>query len=230
MGVLRQQSLDLRTERRGGKRRGAGKKPKGKRASERHKTRPAHRKSDPVHVTLRVHRELWPLRKHKVWRAVRVALLMAGGRVDFRVCHVSIQGTHLHLIVEADSKEALARGMKSFQVSAAHWINKVMRRRGCVFPDRYHREDLTSPRQVRRALAYCLNNWRKHREDAGRAARVDPFSSGRTFGGWSDSEPFIRLAPDDELLPVWLPKTWLLQVGWQKHGLLSPWERPGASA
>lgn len=223
-----QQSLDFRVDKRGGKRRGAGRKAKGMRASEEHKERPEHRKGNPVHVTLRADPSLWPMRRRGIWRAVRVALLLAGGRDDFRVCHVSIQATHLHLIVEADDKRALSRGMKGFQVSTAHWINVALRRTGTVFPDRYHVDELGTPLQVRRALAYCLNNWRKHGEDAGRRARVDPFSSGRTFGGWTDSEPFVRLAPDEELLPVWLPRTWLLREGWRKHGPISPWERPGA--
>ena len=41
----------------------------------------------------------------------------------------------------------------------------VERRRGNVFVDRYHAEKITNPRQARRALAYVLNNWRKHFED-----------------------------------------------------------------
>src|SRR5690349_18114333 len=34
-------------------------------------------------------------------------------RHDFRVCVASIQGTHLHLIVEADDRTALARGIRA---------------------------------------------------------------------------------------------------------------------
>src|SRR5262249_56829010 len=95
----------------------------------------------------------------------------AGLRARFRIVHVSIQRNHVHMLVEADSKLALARGMQGFQISAARNINtllgpdKYRRRRGPVFADRYHLEVITSPRQARHALSYVLNNWRKHRED-----------------------------------------------------------------
>ena len=55
MGVCKaQQMLDLRREKRGGKRKGSGRKPGGRRASERHKTRPEHKRANPVHVTMRI--------------------------------------------------------------------------------------------------------------------------------------------------------------------------------
>ena len=121
---------------------------------------------------------------------------------------LSIQRTHIHLLVEADSSEALSRGMKAFQISAAKHLNaavsragswwerrrkraqlvrrgvraaRSMRRKGRVFADRYHARLVTSPLQARRELAYVLNNWRKHGEDRrpfARAWKVDPFSTG----------------------------------------------------
>ena len=36
---------------------------------------------------------------------------------------------------------------------------------GKVFPDRYHAQIIRTPRQARHALAYVLNNWRKHGEN-----------------------------------------------------------------
>jgi len=36
-----------------------------------------------------------------------------------RILHVSTQRTHIHLLVEADHKDALASGMQGFQISAA---------------------------------------------------------------------------------------------------------------
>lgn len=44
-------------------------------------------------------------------------------RGAFRIIHISIQRTHVHLIVEADNKLALTRGMQSFLASAAKQIN-----------------------------------------------------------------------------------------------------------
>lgn len=226
MGVLKvQQELDLRREKRGGKRKGSGRKPKGARASERHKARAEHKRANPVHVTIRIDRSVGRMRKPKVWRAVRVALVRKGWAPDFRICHVSIQGTHLHLIVEADSKTSLARGMQRFGISAAKCINDVLDRRGQVWADRYHPTYLTSPRQVRTALAYVLNNWRKHKEDRGRRERLDPYSTAPRFEGWID-EAAVAPTPTLDLLPSPTPSTWLLREGWKRHGSISPWQCP----
>jgi hypothetical protein len=153
----------------------------------------------------------------------------------FRIVHISIQRTHVHMLVEADNKQALARGMQSFQISAAKHLNraasvKVMkeggqRRRGNVFPDRYHQEIIKSPTQARRALAYVLNNWRKHREDEAsleaRTWKVDPFSTGALFAGWKEREGKALLWKTPvtyEPMFVYLPSTWLLQKGWLRGG------------
>jgi hypothetical protein len=153
-------------------------------------------------------------------------------RTDFRICHYSIQGNHIHLIVEAEDARALARGMQGFQISGARRINAAItrrtgrRRRGQVFADRYHPEYLTNPLQVKNALCYVMNNWRKHGEDAHRGA-VDPYSSGKGFDGWD--RPVDRsISPDEELIPVLFPDSWLLSKGWRRHGAISPWAVPGA--
>lgn len=100
-----------------------------------------------------------------VYKAVRRALKVILSHVGFRVIHVSIQRTHLHLIVEAASQEALSRGMQGLLISAAKGINACFRGRGAVFPDRYHQREITSPRQCRNAIAYVLNNYRRHGDD-----------------------------------------------------------------
>src|SRR3954469_22749173 len=198
----------------GGKRAGAGRPPKGARAGSPHKKRIAFKASQPLHVGLRVLPEMGRLRRRTMYNAIRKASIVAAVREDFRIIHLSIQGTHLHLIVEAENKTALARGMKSFEISAAKHMNAAMGgKRGQVFKDRYHLEVITSPRQARRALAYVLNNWRKHREDAGRSWNVDPFSSGWSFDGWKQraGELFLWKPPETYLAMVtWYPKTWLL--------------------
>jgi putative transposase len=228
---------------RGGKRSGAGRKPKpGKRAGSRHKKRPVLKPYWPVHVVLRVAPDVGSLRKRLVYKALREATIAVAKRElswdekgAFRIVHISIQRTHVHLLVEAAHRMALSRGMQAFQISAAKHINGVVsmrrseRRRGSVFPDRFHQTIIKSPRQARRALAYVLNNWRKHGEDRGRSWKVDPFSSALCFGGWKErSEPYLGDQPAgyDPLL-VYLPQTWLLKTGWQeKHPRVSLYEVP----
>jgi REP element-mobilizing transposase RayT len=224
---------------RGGKRRGAGRPPKGKRSSEPHKERPFLNARYPVHITLRVVREVGNLRRRCVYQAIREATLTTALRENFRIVQLSIQRTHVHLLVEAKDKAALAAGMQGFQISAAKHLNAAIskgrsgpRRRGVVFPDRYHAEIITSPRQARHALSYVMNNWRKHEED--RAApmsswTIDWFSSAAMFPGWAEygDEPFLWSSPPTyDPLVVYQPRTWLLREGWKKSGPISCLETP----
>lgn len=111
---------------------------------------------------------------------MRDATITAALHERFRIVHISLQRTHVHMVVEANNKLALARGMQGFQISAARNINTALgagkhRRRGRVFADRYHVEVIASPTQTRHALSYVLNNWRKHLED----------QKGSRTNGWS---------------------------------------------
>jgi putative transposase len=78
-----------------------------------------------------------------------------------RIVHMSIQGNHVHLIVEAIDEKALAAGVQRFEIILAKAINRVLERKGKVVAFRYHRVDITTPRQMRNALSYVLNNWRR---------------------------------------------------------------------
>ena len=221
----------------GGRREGAGRKPKnGVRAGVPHARRAAQTPDVPVHVTFRLVDGLPPLRDRRGYRVAQRALLLANRLEELRVCHVSIQQNHVHLIVEADDASALARGMKRFAISFARNLNRELGRDGDVFADRYHVERLETPTQVRNAIAYVLGNWRKHGEDRGLAGpppRTDRYSTGPFFDGWDTGPPPPVLLrkdlpfPDDGPLPIRFPRSWLLRTGWRRHGLISPWHRPG---
>ena len=148
----------------GGARTGAGRPiTQGRaRASERHVRRARIRASQPVHVTVRCVPEVTGLRKHLAYVAIRAATLTAAARGDagdFRIVHLSIQGNHLHLIVEARDWLRLSRGMQGFQISAARHLDRALGRKGGqVFADRYHANVLETPRQVRNTFAYVLTS------------------------------------------------------------------------
>ncbi|HTJ43631.1 MAG TPA: transposase, partial [Kofleriaceae bacterium] len=213
----------------GGKRKGAGRKRAGAPRMP-HVARPKLSRHHPVHVTMRVRPEVGQLRRRRAYQCVQWVLLRMAPREDFRVVQVSIQRTHLHLIVEARDERALSRGVRAFEISAARRLNRACGRRGIVFGDRYHAEQLKTPRQVRNAYAYVLNNWRKHREDRGRRWRIDPYSSAIAFDGWKDHERPFRWPRDYEILPVKVARSWLLTDGWRRHGRIDTRERPGTRA
>ena len=226
-----QLSLELRRDRRGGARRGAGRKPKRQGRPIIHARRSEVTRHDVVHVSVRAVPGVRRLRSAAGYRAIRQAMLVCVGRPDFRIVHASIQGNHLHLLVEADDQQALARGLRAFMISAARRLNRAASRRGPVF-ERYHMTIARTPRQTRHALAYVLNNWRRHREHlAGlrqRRTPIDPYSSGPRFDGWRTPPVRLGLPADYQPLPTQPPRTWLLNVGWrQRYPLIGVDEIPG---
>ena len=52
---------------------------------------------------------------------------------------------------------------------------------------------------------------------------VDECSSGRWFTGWAQPLP-----PPDTPSPVRDPTTWLLRIGWKRHGLIDFSEMPAS--
>ncbi|MET0792607.1 MAG: hypothetical protein ABW061_13890 [Polyangiaceae bacterium] len=207
---------------RGGARAGAGRKrlPAGLRHTA-HRSRPVHRAAHPVHVTLRA--GLRSLRSQHVAPTV-LGALRASNRPEFRIVHHSIQANHLHLIVEAHSAEALSSGMRGLAVRLARRINRLLFRRGQVWVDRWHGVELTSPRQVRNALIYVLQNHAKH-SGVTRVSALDPLSSAGTFAGFVPVRPSARAGPSAGKNAV-DAQTWLLREGWKRHGLIRRDEVP----
>jgi hypothetical protein len=66
----------------------------------------------PVHVTLRTVDGLSSLRSRACFRAIVAAFKLARRRQTVRLVEFSVQGNHLHLIVEAADAARLARGMQ----------------------------------------------------------------------------------------------------------------------
>ncbi len=122
----------------GGARAGSGQKPRGEEAGISHERVIEVDGRSPVHVTVRARAHVWNLRSVRCHAIIATALRGVLGRRGFRVVHFSIQGNHLHLVIEADDTAALASGMKSISGRIAKGLNRLMQRTGRVFTDRYH--------------------------------------------------------------------------------------------
>lgn len=101
-------------------------------------------------VVARVVRAVGDLRSARASGAIeRVA--GAHDRGDFRILEHQVTGRRDHddhgieLVVEAEDRVALARGMQGFQVAAARALNALAARRGTVFADRYR---IVKPRRL----------------------------------------------------------------------------------
>jgi putative transposase len=194
--------LELALPKRGGKRAGAG----------RPRTRPhpgllgpgvPHLKRSefaarcPLHITQRMQPGIGDLRTPSRLQLIKRVLQAASGQFGMQVVHFSVQGNHLHLIVEAEGRSALSRSMQSLAVRLAMRLNRLAGRRGGVFADRYHVRVMTTPRDVANTLRYVLENYRKHAQETLPWSWKDPFAS--SIDG-----------------PLREPSVWLLRVGWTR--------------
>jgi REP element-mobilizing transposase RayT len=189
----------------GGRREGAGRHPKdGVRSGVSHRPRPELSRRLPIHVTLRMAPHVYNLRSRRSFRVIAAALRAAADRFAVQIVRFSVQGNHLHLLVEAQSRADLGRAMKGLSVRLAKGLNRMMGKTGPVLGDRYHAHVLRTPTEVKRAMRYIADNARRHaasRGDVYSAGYVDPYSS--------DSP-----TTNDVVLPV--PRTWLLKEGWRR--------------
>ena len=174
-----------------------------------------------MHVVVRS--EVRSLRSQFLFPTVRAVIAKTNRSRDvrFRICHFSVQGDHLHLLVEADDERALRRGMHGFAARLAWDVNRLLMRSGRVIADRWYGRSLESARAVRRALVYVLANDRKH---AGRSAdggctdarapagvtrsaavnvraAIDVFSSGPYFDGYREFAGRAPISECENLIP-----------------------------
>ena len=191
----------------------------------RHLSRGRFRRPLPAHVTLRLRSDVPLLRTDRIVREVERTFAAGCRRPDFRLVHYSLQGNHAHLIVEAHDQAALGRGMMAIGSRLARAVNRVAQRSGEVLADRYHHRVLRTPREVHHALRYVLLNARRHAAKVSATVRLDRASSSRWFDGWR-RRPVEDVTPHGAS-PVARARTWLLTIGWRRHGLLDPADVPG---
>jgi hypothetical protein len=137
------------------------------------------------------------------------------------VVEFSVHGNHMHLVVEAGGKAALARGLQGLGRRLVRQVNARLGRTGRLVATRYHARALRTPREVRNVLRYVLLNARHHAAERGKRLDrywIDPCSSGPWFAGWArpvyGEARALRRSPK----PSAEPMTWLLATGWSKRG------------
>jgi putative transposase len=186
---------------RGGKRKGAGRPrtlphPGLEGPGVPHLVREQFRSLKVAHVTLRIRPGVAYLRAQGPSQVLLQAFKDAAERLGMRIAHYSIQGNHLHLVVEADSTEALTRGVQGLTIRIARRLNRRLRRRGAVFADRYHSHVLHSRREVANAVRYVIRNFHHHARE-----RV----------AWNHRDPLASR----EDAPLVTPRAWLLREGFR---------------
>jgi putative transposase len=211
---MKQLELTMRTW--GGKRHGAGRPSKPGRRSVPHRRRAPHVARCPAHVTLRAVSNLPSLRDERTFVAIQRALGRAS-KTGFRVFEFSVQPDHLHMLVEADDPTRFERGMRGLTIRIAKAVNRVLGRVGRVWGDRFHARLIRTPREMRNALVYVLNNWRKHLPGS---RGLDLKSSAAWFVGWRTAVDAHGESPGARA------RTWLATVGWRRAGLLHVDEAP----
>jgi REP element-mobilizing transposase RayT len=161
-------------------------------------------KRRPLHVTLRMAPHVYNLRSRRSFRVIEAALWVGGDRFEVRIVRFSVQGNHIHLLVEAPDRRALARAIQGLSIRIAKGLNRMMGRTGRVLGDRYHARVLRTPTEVRHAIRHILDNARKHA-----AERGETYSPGYV-------DPYSSAGARDLVLPP--ARTWLLREGWKRAG------------
>jgi REP element-mobilizing transposase RayT len=187
------------------------------------------------------------LRRPRLFAALRSVIARSQRGAAFRITDFSVEPNHGHFITEASDTRALSNGVRALVIRLTLAIRRVTGYRGPVWADRYHARELRSPREVRNALAYVLNNWKKHVPGA---SDMDPCSSAPWFSGWSNlakscsdgwasAQPGVlepwraegapiparlsaRQADSTPLCPVVPATTWLATNGWRTKTKLGP--------
>ena len=187
----------------GGARIGAG-RPRGSRTTTRipHTKRPSVSRHRPHHITVRVSRGTWNLRSQRCFRPIAAALRGTSQHGKLRVVHFSVQHNHIHLIVEADSRPSMSRGLRFLISRIARGLNEVMEASGSRFDDRYHEHILRTPAEALNALRYVIGNRAVHLARWGKSVRTidDEFCS--------IAQPTLGVAPT----------AWLLTESWTRAG------------
>ena len=118
---------------------------------ESHLRRPEHDGKHPVHLTAHRVADGPSFREKAVLAAISEQLKLVNGQRAVKVLHSKIEEDTLHFYVEGKN---LGIELRFVFARIAMAVNRAVGRRGQIFRDRYHREDLTTPADVKKALRF----------------------------------------------------------------------------
>jgi REP element-mobilizing transposase RayT len=137
----------------GGRRPGAGRKPKGDRALVSHKARPRFSGRAAVHVVLRFDPRI-NLDSRRVRDAIEAALEEGRDRLGFHVVETRSSKDQLHFLAEVEGTLSLSRGMQGLSIRIAKGINRELRTHGKLFADHFEAFVLRSRGEVAAVRAH----------------------------------------------------------------------------
>lgn len=117
-----------------------------------HLPRPSLTGQLPVHVTWRLRPEVWSERTAELFDVLK-EIMYAAERPGFHVMHCGFKRDYIHLIVEAEDRPSLSRGLQGVGVRLARAINFLLGRSGGIVTDRFHSTILRTPKLLREARA-----------------------------------------------------------------------------
>ena len=133
----------------GGKREGAGRKPKGAKAGVPHRKKGPLSRRHAVHVTMRLRDGLPSLRRWREYEVLLGAFRSGCERFGFRLVHYAVLGNHVHLLTEGENRRGHARGVAGLAIRIAKRLNKLWGRQGKVFHERFHGRKVAIRRRLR---------------------------------------------------------------------------------
>jgi REP element-mobilizing transposase RayT len=173
-----------------------------------HRVRPLLKARFPLHVTLKIRKDVGSLRTDRRWAKIQRAFRYGCDRFGMRLVEFAVLDNHIHLVVEAADKRALSRGMQGLAIRIARGINRLSQRKGKVFADRYHARPLKTLTEVRHAVEYVRRNLEKHLRRGGHdphPGTVDDYSSMSGRALWYLDEDWYGA------MCVAAPLTWFLK-------------------
>jgi REP element-mobilizing transposase RayT len=178
--------------------------------------------SGGVHVTWKLVEGIPSLRQARMLDELVKCFRAAKERFELNLIGYTVMENHLHLIVGAKSDDSLRRGLQGLGIRVARAVNRVFKRTGKVFRERFFARALRTQRAVFYAYRYAVQNARKHgvRIPSG---EWDTYSSGR-YHRPTSNDPHVPAAERPVVLVDWCLWPWMACA----INLLGPSDTPGS--